>query len=100
MPDTNTLNSAVSGALAMGYALAALFFLKFRRRTGVRLFSWFAVAFAMLAVQRIALIGIVRQADALPWSYVLRLLAFVLILAGIAVQNRPARAASASDPGR
>lgn len=88
MPDAYALSSAVSGALAMGYALAALFFLKFRQRTRVRLFSWFAVAFALLAAQRIALIGIVRQPDALPWSYVLRLLAFVLILIGIVVQNR------------
>ena len=98
MPEPDALNSAVSGALAMGYAVAALFFLEFRRRTGVRLFSWFAVAFAMLAVQRIALIGLVRQPDALPWSYVLRLLAFVLILVGIAVQNRRPR--TTADRGR
>jgi uncharacterized membrane protein HdeD (DUF308 family) len=88
---TGVLTSAVSGALAMGYAVAALFFAKFRRRTGARIFTWFAIAFVLLAVQRVVLIAVVRDPDGLPWSYVLRLLAFVLILAGIAAQNRSPR---------
>ena len=86
--DTGSLTSAVSGALAMGYAVAALFFASFRRRTGVTLFSWFATAFVLLAAQRVVLVAVARDPDALPWSYLIRLLAFVLILCGIAAQNR------------
>ena len=89
MRDAATLTALVSGALVMAYAVAALFFAKFHRRTESRLFAWFATAFALLAVQRAALALVdPGPADAVPWSYVLRLLAFVLILVGIAEQNR------------
>lgn len=89
--DTGALTNAVSGALATSYAVAALFFAKFRRRTGATIFTWFATAFVLLAVQRVVLIAVVRDPDTLPWSYVLRLVAFVLILAGIAAHNRSPR---------
>ena len=91
MRDASPWVYVVSGALAMGYALAALFFAKFRRRTGSRLFSWFAAAFALLVAQRVLLL--VHEPvseDAMPWGYLVRLLAFVLILVGIIEQNRAA----------
>ena len=91
MRDPNALTLAVSGALAMGYALAALFFTRFWRRTRVGLFGWFALAFGLLAAQRLALVLFDRPPDAFPWSHVARLTAFLLILAGIALQNRAPR---------
>jgi hypothetical protein len=91
MADRATLTLFVSGALAMGYAVAALFFARFWRRSRVALFGWFAVAFVLLATQRLMLLVIVDAPGAMPWSYTVRLLAFVLILAGIWAQNRPAR---------
>ena len=94
MRDTTALTLAVAGALAMGYALAALFFTRFWHRTRVALFGWFAVAFVLLAAQRLMLALTLQAPDAIPWSYTVRLLAFVLILVGIAVQNRRARHAS------
>lgn len=79
----------VSGALVMGYAVAALFFAKFWRRTRTRLFAWFAAAFLLLALQRTALATVAPPGSvAARWSYALRLLAFVLILAAIIDQNR------------
>jgi hypothetical protein len=81
----------MSGALAAGYLVASLFFLKFWRETRDRLFAWFAVAFVMLALQRVALAWyLVRQADTLA-NYVLRLAAFVIILIAIFDKNRPAQ---------
>jgi hypothetical protein len=91
MADRATLTLFASGALAMGYAVAALFFARFWRRTRVALFGWFAVAFVLLAAQRVMLLVIVEAPGAMPWSYTVRLLAFVLILAGIWAQNRPPR---------
>jgi hypothetical protein len=85
------LTHAISGALAAGYLVAALFFVRFWRRSGVGLFATFAVAFALLAVQRAMLPVAVASPDAMPWSYVLRLIAFVLILAAIVARNRAPR---------
>ena len=93
MRDVPTLTLFGSGALCAGYAVAALFFARFWRRTRVALFGWFAAAFVLLAVQRLMLALTIRAPDAMPWSYTVRLLAFVLILVGIAAQNR-ARPAS------
>ena len=79
----------VSGALLAGYALVALFFLKFWHRTSDRLFAFFAAAFALLALQRLglAILTELETGDG-EWMYVLRLLAFVLILVGIWDKNR------------
>ena len=92
MADVRALTLFASGALAMGYAAAALFFARFWRRTGGALFAWFGVAFVLLAAQRVMLVLIAEAPGAMPWSYTVRLLAFVLILAGIVAQNRAARA--------
>lgn len=78
----------ISGALVVGYLLAALFFLRFRRETGDRLFLAFAIAFALLAVQRLAL---ALTAEATTAFYVVRLLAFVMILVAIVDKNRSIR---------
>jgi hypothetical protein len=91
MRDIASLTLVVSGALAMGYALAALFFTRFWRRTRVALFGWFALAFALLAMQRLMLVLFEHAPDEFPWSHVVRLSAFLLILTGIALQNRAPR---------
>ncbi len=77
----------ISGILVAGYLVAALFFLRFRRETGDRLFLVFSIAFAILAVQRLALALTTRSETLI---YGLRLLAFVLILAAIIDKNRKA----------
>jgi hypothetical protein len=95
MPDTAGLTLFASGALCAGYLVAALCFARFLRRTGAPIFRWFTAAFLLLALQRLLLVVVVTAPGAMPWSYVVRLLAFVLILVGIAAQNRPRRAAAA-----
>lgn len=88
MTPLSTYTLMLSGALAMGYAVAALFFLKFWRRTGDPLFANFAAAFAILCVHRIAL-GTPASANVDPvWYYVLRLAAFLLILVAIIGKNK------------
>lgn len=83
-----TLLVALSGGLAMLYAVVALFFLKFRARTGDRLFALFASAFLLLAIQRLALTFARDWSEGTVWLYGLRLVAFLLIIAAIVDKNR------------
>lgn len=77
----------VSGTITMGYLIAGLFFLRFWRRTRDALFVAFACAFWLLALNQglVALAGIPREEQS--WIYLLRLLAFVLIIAAIVHKN-------------
>jgi membrane-associated PAP2 superfamily phosphatase len=78
----------LAGALSAGYLVAALFFLSFWRDTRDRLFCFFAGAFALLSLQRVALTwAMVTDRDTTIY-YMLRLAAFVLFLIGILDKNR------------
>lgn len=83
-----TLAGLIAGAVAAGYAVAGLFFAKFWSRTRDRLFAMFAVAFWILALQRIAIILSESWLEDTTWLYVLRLIAFLLILVAIVDKNR------------
>lgn len=78
-----------SGVLVAGYAVAGLFFLRFWKQSGDRLFAFFAAAFGLLAAQRAALAAVEHGTPNSTWLYALRLLAFLLILAAIVDKNRP-----------
>ena len=80
------------GVLAMGYALAGLFFLRFWRGTGDRLFAIFAVAFWLMAVQR-CLLAFIHGGDteAGGFLYLMRLFSYLLILIAIIDKNRSAK---------
>lgn len=78
----------VHGLLAAGYAVCALFFLKFWSRTCDRLFAMFAAAFALLAVHRVLAVLTYNWFGESVWLYVIRLVAFVLILVAIVDKNR------------
>jgi hypothetical protein len=81
----------ISGSMLAGYLVASLFFLRFWRETGDRLFGYFAGSFALLAVQRLALAwSFVRHTDTTA-NYLLRLAAFVMILIAIIDKNRAAQ---------
>jgi Family of unknown function (DUF5985) len=81
----------LAGAIAMAYLVACLFFLKFWRRSGDRLFLAFAVSFALLSAQRVALAALAHDpGSALP-LYGVRALAFIIILLAIIDKNRPGR---------
>lgn len=83
--------SFVAGAICLAYLTAALFFLRFWKETHDRLFVIFSIAFAVLAANR-ALLELFREVhEARSWLYLVRLLAFVLILAAILDKNRAQR---------
>jgi peptidoglycan/LPS O-acetylase OafA/YrhL len=77
-----------SGAVAMGYFVAGLFFLKFWARTRDELFAAFAAAFGLLALEQLLLVwsGLPREEQ--TWFYLMRLVAFLLIIGAILRKNR------------
>lgn len=77
----------LNGLLTMGYLVAGVFFLKFWRRTGDRLFAVFSGAFGLLALEQALLAweGVPREEQ--TWIYLLRFVAFLLIIAAVARKN-------------
>lgn len=75
------------GMVSMGFAVAALFFLRYWRTSRDRLFLYFAVAFALEAANRAiyALNG--ARSEEVTLYFSLRLVAFSLILWAIIDKN-------------
>ena len=88
MSRAEVLAGLISGAVLMGYAVCALFFLRFWRQTHDRLFAVFGLAFALLALQRLALVLTEPLEEWRTGLYIVRLLAFLLILGAIVDKNR------------
>jgi hypothetical protein len=78
----------ITGAMAMGLAVAALFFLRFWRETHDRLFGLFALSFLIMALNRIGLALILTTSAHGDNLYWIRFLAFGLILVAILDKNR------------
>ena len=86
-----TLFDFLSGAIAFGFLVAALFFLRFWKRTGDGLFLAFAVAFALLGTgQAVQALANIPQEER-SYIFLIRLAAFTLILIAIVRKNRSAR---------
>jgi hypothetical protein len=86
-----TLLDFLSGAITMGFALAALFFLRFWRDTRDSLFVGFSIAFLLLGAAQAILTLADIPLEERSWVYLIRLAAFVLILAAVIRKNLQAR---------
>lgn len=85
-----TLLDFLSGAICTGFVVCSLFFLRFWRRTRDELFLTFALAFALMGLgQAILALGNIPTEERAP-IYLIRLLAFLLILMAIYRKNRRA----------
>ena len=99
------LNRFILGAVVMACGVSGLFFLRFWRKTHDRLFAIFAIAFWVLGLNWLFL-AFTDQDEVRTILYIVRLLAFVLILYGIWDKNRDAgsrstaRGAEVSGRGR
>lgn len=82
-----TLAVFVAGAIAMGYLVIALFFLRFWRRTGDRFFMIFGIAFGLLAANNGAFYLTGEAIREPAWIYLIRLAAFVLIIIAVVSKN-------------
>jgi ABC-type Na+ efflux pump permease subunit len=76
------------GATAMGCWVAMLFFLRFWRETGDRLFGMFSAAFLLLGMTRFGLALAHEPSEGETYLYWVRLAAYLLILVAIVNKNR------------
>ncbi len=81
----------LSGAVVMGFWLAGLFFLRFWRKTRDELFLAFTLAFWLLGLGQALLAFSKVPVEERSWLYLLRLVAFLLILAAIWRKNASSR---------
>jgi hypothetical protein len=77
----------LAGAAALGYVVAAVFFLRFWRVTRDRLFLAFCGGFALLAVNQVLAVLVEAGDERTPFVYSLRVLGFLLILWAIVDKN-------------
>lgn len=82
------VNDFLAGAIVMGFAIAALLFLKFWSRTREGLFLAFSGSFMLLGVTQALLTLGSFYTEERSWLYLLRLAAFLLILYALWLQNR------------
>jgi hypothetical protein len=87
-----TLYDFLSGAVAFGFFVCGLFFLRFWRRIRDPLFLAFALAFALLGIAQSILALANIPTEERGSIYLIRLAAFALILFAILKKNRSASA--------
>lgn len=76
------------GAIVMGFAVASLLFLSYWRRTRQSLFLAFAASFLLLAINYLWLAVTLIPVEERSPLYLVRLLAFALLIVGIVQSNR------------
>ncbi len=81
------MSEFIWGLITMGYLIAGLFFLRFWVRTRDSLFAAFSAAFWLLALNQglVAISGVPREEQ--TWFYLLRLVAFLIIIAAVVAKN-------------
>ena len=76
------------GIIVTASIVAAGFFWKFYRQTRDTLFLAFAAAFFIEGINRISFLFVASPNEGAPAIYIVRLVAFLLILAAIVRKNR------------
>jgi uncharacterized membrane protein HdeD (DUF308 family) len=82
------IQSFLLGVIATASLAAGLFFLRFWRDTRDSLFLAFALAFFIEGLNRATVIFIDHPNEGTPRIYIVRCVAFLIILAGIVNKNR------------
>ena len=86
------MENFLSGAIVMGFAVAGLLFLSYWRRTRQKLFRTFAFSFFLLAINYLWLAVTKIPIEERSPLFLVRLLAFALIIFAIFQSNRERRA--------
>jgi low temperature requirement protein LtrA len=91
MRDFVTLYDFLSGAVALGFFVCGLFFVRFWRRTRDNLFLAFALAFVLMGVGQSILALANISTEERGSIYLFRLAAFAVIILAIVRKNRESR---------
>lgn len=83
------MEQMLMGGIAMGWAVAGLFFFRFWRQSRDRFFLFFAASFWIESINRVALGGWASASETNPAFYGIRLVSYGLILLAIWQKNRP-----------
>lgn len=81
------MSDFLQGATMLASLGVALYFLRYWRSSGDRLFLAFALAFGVFAVNRVLLSTLAENSEARTYVYLVRALAFVLIAAAVVDKN-------------
>ena len=92
------LTQVLLGAVVMGDMIAALFFVRFWNMTGDRFFLFFAASFVAIAVSRVVVGEAVPPFGHEVFGYMIRILSYLFIIAGILYKNRGARTSRTMAP--
>jgi len=82
------LNQFFNGAATISLLVISWYFLRFWKRTRDRLFLYFFAAFTILMTERIVRAVMVVDNEWAPYVYLMRLAAFVTIIAAVVDKNR------------
>jgi hypothetical protein len=77
----------LSGAVTLGYLVAAGFFVSFWRKTADRLFLAFGLAFLLFALNQGLAYALTVVSEPASLIYALRVLGFLIIIAAIVDKN-------------
>jgi hypothetical protein len=83
------MNLFLSGAIFISATISFLFFLRFWKDSKDRFFLLFSISFALLSLERLALVYLVDQKEFHWLAYSIRLMAYLVILAAIVSKNQP-----------
>ena len=86
MKDPLVIRAALAGAIMLNAWAIAVFFLRFWKKTGDRLFGWFAACFTLLGIERISIMSFPEEVHFRV--YLIRLAAFLMIIFAILDKNR------------
>ena len=82
------MTQAMHGAILLGCWAIGVFFHRYWRQTRDRLFRSFAIAFWLLAIERLLLLSVIPSHEFEPYVYSVRLIAFLVIINAVYQKNR------------
>ncbi len=86
--DVLVIKAMLLGGITVGTVVAGLFFLRFWLMTNDRLFLYFSFALFLMALSRVLMAISAVSSDEHPVIYLVRLVAYGLIIFGIVDKNR------------
>jgi hypothetical protein len=95
-----SMTQVLLGAVIMGDMVAGLFFVRYWRITGDRFFLYFAASFFAVTVSRAMVDEHIPPFGLEPLGYLIRLLSYLFIIAGIVYKNRATTASRRLAPPR